>query len=91
MKKLLSLIVLLVLTAAIPTALAEAAFDFSGYSYDELIGVKEQLDAEIATRPEAGERILQPGQYVVGKDIAPGVYDLGFVPAEEEDTYTNGR
>lgn len=89
MKKLFSLIVLLALTAAIPTALAEADFDFSGYSYDELIGVKEQLDAEIATRPEAGERILQPGQYVVGKDIAPGVYDLGFVPAEEDDTYTN--
>ena len=89
MKKLLSLIVLFTLTASISAAMAEPSFDFTGYSYDELIGIKEQLDTEIATRPEAGERILQPGQYVVGKDIAPGVYDLGFVPAEEEDTYTN--
>ena len=47
------------------------------------------MDAEITTRPEAGERILQPGQYVVGKDIAQGVYDVGFVAAEEDDTYTN--
>lgn len=89
MKKLLSMIVLLAFTASISAAIAETSFDFTSYSYDELIGIKELLDTEIATRPEAGERILQPGQYVVGKDIAPGVYDLGFVPAEEEDTYTN--
>ena len=89
MKKLLALIVLFALTATFSAAIAEASFDFTSYSYDELIGIKEQLDAEIATRPEAGERILQPGQYVVGKDIAPGIYDLGFVPAKEEDTYTN--
>ena len=87
MKKFIALILLLMLV--VPTAMAEADFDFSGYSYDQLIGIKEQLDAEISTRPEAGARILQPGQYVVGKDIAQGVYDLGFVAAEEDDTYTN--
>lgn len=68
---------------------AADGFDFTGYSYDELIGIKERLDAELQTRPEAGERILQAGQYVVGKDIAQGAYDLGFVPAEEDDTYTS--
>lgn len=89
MKKFLSLILLVALFATIPAAVAEASFDFTSYSFDELIGIKEQLDAELATRPEYGERILQPGQYVVGKDIAQGIYDVGFVPAEEEDTYTN--
>lgn len=88
MKKMLSMILMLALILTLP-ALAESDFDFTGYSYDELIGIKEKLDAELQTRPEAGERILQPGQYVVGKDIAQGVYDLGFVAAEEDDTYTN--
>lgn len=89
MKKQLSMILLLALLTTIPTTIAEAGFDFTSYSYDELIGIRESLDAELATRPEAGERILQPGQYVVGTDIAQGIYDLGFVPAEEDDTYTN--
>lgn len=96
MKKLIALIVSLLMLASVCTGFAEesseepaAGFDFTGYSYDELIGIKEQLDAELQTRPEAGERILQVGQYVVGKDIAQGVYDLGFVAAEEDDTYTN--
>ena len=60
-------ILLVSLFLSVHIALAEADFDFSGYNYDQLIGIKEQLDAEIGTRPEAGERILQPGQYVVGK------------------------
>lgn len=89
MKKTLSMILLVFMLLSVHAVLAEADFDFSGYSYDQLIGIKEQLDAEISTRPEAGARILQPGQYVVGKDIAQGVYDLGFVAAEEDDTYTN--
>ena len=78
MKRFIALILLLMLV--VPVAMAEADFDFTGYSYDQLIGIKEQLDAEIATRPEAGARVLQPGQYVVGKDIAQGIYDVGFVP-----------
>lgn len=96
MKKLIALIVALLMLASVDVSIAEelggepaAGFDFTGYSYDELIGIKEQLDAELQTRPEAGERILQAGQYVIGKDIAQGVYDLSFVAAEEDDTYTN--
>ena len=87
MKRFIALILLLMLV--VPVAMAEADFDFTGYSYDQLIGIKEQLDAEIAPRPEAGARVLQPGQYVVGKDIAQGIYDVGFVPVEADDTYTN--
>lgn len=94
MKKLvvLAMILLMLNYAGIGTAEEPApvtGFDFSSYSFDELIGIKEQLDAELQTRPEAGERTLQTGQYVVGKDIAQGIYELGFVPAEEDDTYTN--
>ena len=47
------------------------------------------MNTELQTRPEAGDRILQTCQYVVGKDIAQGIYELGFVAAEEDDTYTN--
>ena len=89
MKKTMLLILLFALVFSATIAVAEADFDFSDYSYDELISVKEKLDAEIQLRPEAGERILQSGQYVVGKDIAQGVYELSFVAAEEDDTYTN--
>ncbi len=89
MKKTMLLIVLFVLAFSATIAAAEDDFDFSAFSYDELISVKEKLDAEIQLRPEAGERILQSGQYVVGKDIAQGVYELGFVAAEEDDAYTN--
>ena len=96
MKKLIALIVSLLMLSSVCVGFAEepngetaAGFDFTGYSYEELIGIKEQLDAELQTRPEAGERTLQTGQYVVGKDIAQGIYELGFVPAEEDDTYTN--
>lgn len=95
MKKLITLTVLLILAlggvsiAEQPGEGSAAVFDFTRFSYDELIGIKEQLDNELQTRPEAGARILQPGQYVVGKDIAQGIYDVGFVPAEEDDTYTN--
>lgn len=96
MKKLITVAMVLLILGLSSLCVAEnsvgeaaAGFDFTGYSYDELIGIKEQLDAELQIRPEAGERILQTGQYVVGKDIAQGIYELGFVPAEEDDTYTN--
>ena len=96
MKKLIALIVSLLMLSSVCVGFAEepngetaAGFDFTGYSYEELIGIKEQLDAELQSRPEAGERTLQTGQYVVGKDIVQGIYELGFVPAEEDDTYTN--
>ena len=96
MNKLIALAMVLLILASFCVGVAEesvddimADFDFTTYSYDELIGIKERLDAELQTRPEAGERILQTGQYVVGKDIAQGVYDLSFVAAEEDDTYTN--
>ena len=96
MKKLIAVAMVLLMLGLSIAAVAEspaknatAEFDFTGYSYDELIGIKEQLEAELQIRPEAGERILQTGQYVVGKDIAQGIYELGFVPAEEDDTYTD--
>ena len=74
MKKLIALIVSLLMLSSVCAGFAEepngetaAGFDFTGYSYEELIGIKEQLDTELQTRPEAGERVLQVGQYVVGK------------------------
>ena len=96
MNKIIALVMTMLMLAFAGVGVAEevsvdaaAVFDFTGYSYDELIGIREQLDAELQTRPQAGERVLQVGQYVIGKDIAQGVYDLSFVAAEEDDTYTN--
>ena len=89
MKKFLSMILLMSMLLSVHAVLAEADFDFSACSYDELIHIREQLEAELGTRPESGERILQAGRYLVGKDIVPGVYDLSFVAAEEDDTYSN--
>ena len=89
MKNALLLVLLVTLLFSVHIASAESDYDFTGYSFDELIAVKAKLDAEIAMRPEAGERVLQRGQYVVGVDIPQGVYDIGFVAAEEDDSYTN--
>ena len=58
-------------------ALAETDFDFSGLSLEELLVIREQLDAEIQRlTPEDGEKTYESGVYLVGRDIPEGLYVL---------------
>ena len=56
--------------------IAESSFDLTGMSYDQLCDLKQALNLELQSRPEANPTILEPGAYEVGKDILPGRYFL---------------
>jgi hypothetical protein len=80
----LSLLVLFTLAAS-----ADISTDFSNYTYNELISLKEALDTEIMSRPENGKTKLSEGNYVVGSDISAGRYTLYFLADETDDTSTD--
>ena len=71
MKKLVSL--LLVVVCIMGTAAAE---DLSSMTYDQLVALRDQINAEIVSRPEWKEVEVPLGQWVVGKDIPAGTYRI---------------
>lgn len=73
MKKLICILILLGILGAF--ALAEG-FDFSSYSYDELISMRNVLTAEIMSRPEWKEVQVPSGIRFVGVDIPAGFYAI---------------
>lgn len=87
MKKVLSLIIVLCLSLG-AAAFAEETpqpIDFSGYSLEELLEIKEALMAEIASRPGGGRTELAAGQYIIGVDLEPGVYSAWFLQNGDPD------
>ena len=81
------MIVLCFCLILVPPVLATSTLsemDFYGYSYDELLDIQVKLNLEIQSRPEAGKITLDPGAYVVDKDIAPGEYVLRPISPESE-------
>ena len=74
MKKLL--VVLVLLLVFIPSARAEQAIDLSAMSYDELVALKLQVDAEVMSRPETKEVTVPKGVYTVGLHIPAGEYTV---------------
>lgn len=71
MKKLL--ITLLLVCMIIPMA---AADDLSSLTYDQLIALRDQINAEIVSRPEWKEVEVPLGQWKVGTDIPAGTYRI---------------
>ena len=71
MKKLFSVILLVCM---IPV-FAFAA-DLSDLSFDELIKLRDEINAEIVSRPEWKETEVPAGQWVVGEDIPAGTYSI---------------
>ncbi len=69
MKKLFSVILLVCM---IPV-FAFAA-DLSDLSFDELIKLRDEINAEIVSRPEWKETEIPAGQWIVGEDIPAGTY-----------------
>lgn len=78
MKKFISWILLVLVI--IPSGICESV-DIYSMSNDELVEIfesarEEMLDRGIITELEEGQLLLYVGTYVVGKDIAPGRYDI---------------
>lgn len=82
MRKFISVLLLLCLIVA--TASAELP-DLTSMSFETLNELKNSVDKEYFSRPEATHRLLYAGTYVVGKDIAPGDYVIAVTNVPETD------
>lgn len=69
-------IIVLILTVMIMIPYSAFAFDFDGYSNDELIALNAELVAELVSRGIEKTATVVPGRYIVGKDIPAGKYIL---------------
>ena len=78
MKKLVSLLLVLVLVLAALPAAAFADSDLSRYSNREIQQLYEAIRQEMISRglPLQKDITLREGQYVVGEDIQPGTYTV---------------
>lgn len=71
MKKLLSVILLVCM---IPVC--AGAVSLSDLSFDELVELRNQINAEIVARPEWKQTEIPAGEWVVGEDIPAGSYSI---------------
>ena len=53
-----------------------AAAEFSDLSFDELLELRTELEAEIISRPEWKEVTVPSGTWIVGEDIPVGSYSI---------------
>lgn len=80
MKKLLT--VILILALALPAAALAAIPDISGLSTDELLELNRQIQLRLFSEQLVNGVEINPGIYVVGKDIPAGSYRAdAIVPA----------
>ena len=86
------------LIALFVTVAAYAETGLEEYSFDELMQIRNLLNAEIMSRPEWKEVTVPAGTWVVGQDIPEGVYSIRnntkqyvnfSVWREEKDNYSN--
>lgn len=86
------------LIALFVTVAAYAETGLEEYSFDELMQIRNMLNAEIMSRPEWKEVTVPAGTWVVGQDIPEGVYSIRnntkqyvnfSVWREEKDNYSN--
>lgn len=86
MKKAFALLLSCILLVCCGSALSDAGkIDFSGYTLDELIQIKEDLANEIASRPGGAKVVLGAGQYRIGEDLPAGIYTFKFVQNGDAD------
>ena len=71
MKKLVVLLLVCILFVS-----CAAADDLSGLSFDDLIKLRDEINAEIISRPEWKEVPVPVGEYIIGIDIPAGSYSI---------------
>ena len=68
MKKILAVMIAMMLTALCCfAAVAEGTIDFSGYTLEELLTIRDDLTDEIASRPGGEKMVLGTGQYKIDR------------------------
>ena len=75
MKKITSILLVLLIALAISASSAES-IDLSTLSYDELISLSSKITMEIMSRPDFKTVKVPPGAYAVGKDIPAGKWTI---------------
>lgn len=83
MKRVLSLLLVVLLFTG--NALA-ASYDLSGFSYDELVTLKDQINLAIWNSDEWQEVEVPQGVWVVGEDIPAGKWTIKA--PDDTDNYT---
>ena len=83
MKKLVALLSIILVCSLIVSASAD--IDLSAMNIDELLALEQQVTEAIFANN--GTTILQPGDYVVGKDIPSGSYIIRFFENKDDHTY----
>lgn len=86
MKKIVSLM-LVALMLVCTTAYATGTFDFSAMSTDELLALREQLNAEIVIRTGPDSAAIGRGVYYVGETLKAGSYELACVEQNTDALY----
>ena len=84
MRKMIALFLAGSLVFAVPAAASET--DVAGMDFDALSELKQKVDAEYYSRPEAEPLTIAEGCYTVGQEINPGRYYVAMV-APDEDGY----
>ena len=79
MRKILGILASVLILSTAPVSARE--IDFSGYSVEELIEIRDKVDAALYEKD--GLVIAQVGTYTVGRDIAAGSYVLKPFPVDE--------
>ena len=86
MKRILTIaLTLILMMGCLSIASAEGTIDFSGYTLEELLTIREELSDEIAKRPGGEKTTLGAGQYAIGTDIPEGLYTFKFVKNGDQD------
>ena len=85
MKKIMIVMLTIIMMVGCLTAAAEGIIDFSGYSLEELLEIRNELSEEIAKRPGGEKTVLGAGKYTIGVDIPDGLYTFKFVQNGDQD------
>ena len=87
MKRMISMIIITIFAIVTFSCLAES-IDYSGLDYDSLYAIKQAVDLEFYSRPEAEPIKMAEGSYIAGVDIKPGRY---YVMMNEPGSYSYAR
>ena len=74
MRKLIGLLLLSSMLFALPVHATE--IDLSHYSIEELVALKDRIIEELTKQGYSEDEEIQSGTYIVGVDIAAGVYKI---------------
>lgn len=90
MKKIVSLLLVVMMLACSVVYAEGPEFDFASMSTDELLALREQLNAEINNRLGDDNALISDGLFVAGVDIKPGMYRITCsVAYDDREFYVN--